>query len=109
MSKQGNIIIKGARVHNLKGIDVEIPRNQLVVITGLSGSGKSSLAFDTLYAEGQRRYVESLSSYARQFLGRMSKPEVDFIKGIPPAIAIEQKLNIRDPRSTVGTSTEIYE
>jgi excinuclease ABC subunit A len=109
MSKQGNIIIKGARVHNLKNIDVEIPRNQLVVITGLSGSGKSSLAFDTLYAEGQRRYVESLSSYARQFLGRMSKPEVDYIKGIPPAIAIEQKVNTRNPRSTVGTSTEIYE
>ena len=90
MPKQGNIIIKGARVHNLKNIDLEIPRNKLVVITGLSGSGKSSLAFDTLYAEGQRRYVESLSSYARQFLGRMSKPEVDYIKGIPPAIAIEQ-------------------
>jgi excinuclease ABC subunit A len=109
MSKQGSIIIKGARVHNLKNIDVEIPRNKLVVITGLSGSGKSSLAFDTLYAEGQRRYVESLSSYARQFLGRMSKPEVDYIKGIPPAIAIEQKVNTRNPRSTVGTSTEIYE
>ena len=109
MSKQGNITIKGARVHNLKNIDVEIPRNKLVVITGLSGSGKSSLAFDTLYAEGQRRYVESLSSYARQFLGRMSKPEVDYIKGIPPAIAIEQKVNTRNPRSTVGTSTEIYE
>jgi len=109
MSKQGNIIIRGARVHNLKNVDVEIPRNKLVVITGLSGSGKSSLAFDTLYAEGQRRYVESLSSYARQFLGRMSKPEVDFIKGIPPAIAIEQKVNTRNPRSTVGTSTEIYE
>ncbi|MDD3321642.1 MAG: excinuclease ABC subunit UvrA [Paludibacter sp.] len=109
MAKQGNIIIKGARVHNLKNIDVEIPRNNLVVITGLSGSGKSSLAFDTLYAEGQRRYVESLSSYARQFLGRMSKPEVDYIKGIPPAIAIEQKVNTRNPRSTVGTSTEIYE
>jgi excinuclease ABC subunit A len=109
VSKQGNIIVKGARVHNLKNIDVEIPRNKLVVITGLSGSGKSSLAFDTLYAEGQRRYVESLSSYARQFLGRMSKPEVDFIKGIPPAIAIEQKVNTRNPRSTVGTSTEIYE
>lgn len=109
MSKQGNIIIKGARVHNLKNMDVEIPRNKLVVITGLSGSGKSSLAFDTLYAEGQRRYVESLSAYARQFLGRMSKPEVDFIKGIPPAIAIEQKVNTRNPRSTVGTSTEIYE
>lgn len=109
MSKQGNIVIKGARVHNLKNIDVEIPRNKLVVITGLSGSGKSSLAFDTLYAEGQRRYVESLSAYARQFLGRMSKPEVDYIKGIPPAIAIEQKVNTRNPRSTVGTSTEIYE
>ena len=109
MSTQGNIIIKAARVHNLKNIDVEIPRNKLVVITGLSGSGKSSLAFDTLYAEGQRRYVESLSSYARQFLGSMSKPEVDYIKGIPPAIAIEQKVNTRNPRSTVGTSTEIYE
>jgi len=109
MSIQGNIIVKGARVHNLKNIDVEIPRNKLVVITGLSGSGKTSLAFDTLYAEGQRRYVESLSSYARQFLGRMSKPEVDYIKGIPPAIAIEQKVNTRNPRSTVGTSTEIYE
>lgn len=109
MSKQGNIIIKGARVHNLKNIDLEIPRYKLVVITGLSGSGKSSLAFDTLYAEGQRRYVESLSAYARQFLGRMSKPEVDFIKGIPPAIAIEQKVNTRNPRSTVGTSTEAYE
>jgi excinuclease ABC, A subunit len=103
------ISIKGARVNNLKNIDVNIPRNKLVVITGLSGSGKSSLAFDTLYAEGQRRYVESLSSYARQFLGRMSKPECDFIKGIPPAIAIEQKVNSRNPRSTVGTSTEIYE
>jgi excinuclease ABC subunit A len=109
MSVQGNIIVKGARVHNLRNIDVEIPRNKLVVITGLSGSGKTSLAFDTLYAEGQRRYVESLSSYARQFLGRMSKPEVDYIKGIPPAIAIEQKVNTRNPRSTVGTSTEIYE
>lgn len=104
-----NIIIKGARVNNLKNIDVEIPRNKLVVITGLSGSGKSSLAFDTLYAEGQRRYVESLSAYARQFLGRMSKPECDYIKGIPPAIAIEQKVNTRNPRSTVGTSTEIYD
>ncbi len=103
------IHIKGASVHNLKQIEVEIPRNQMVVITGLSGSGKSSLAFDTLYAEGQRRYVESLSSYARQFLGRMQKPEVDFIKGLPPAIAIEQKVNSRNPRSTVGTSTEIYE
>lgn len=109
MSENNYISIKGARVNNLKNIDVEIPRNKLVVITGLSGSGKSSLAFDTLYAEGQRRYVESLSSYARQFLGRMSKPECDFIKGIPPAIAIEQKVNSRNPRSTVGTSTEIYE
>ncbi len=109
MSENKNISIKGARVNNLKNIDVDIPRNKLVVITGLSGSGKSSLAFDTLYAEGQRRYVESLSSYARQFLGRMSKPECDFIKGIPPAIAIEQKVNSRNPRSTVGTSTEIYE
>ncbi len=103
------IDIKGAKVHNLKNIDIKIPRNKLVVITGLSGSGKSSLAFDTLYAEGQRRYVESLSSYARQFLGRMDKPEVDYIKGIPPAIAIEQKVNTRNPRSTVGTSTEIYD
>ena len=101
MTKNTSIIIKGARVNNLKNIDVEIPRNKLVVITGLSGSGKSSLAFDTLYAEGQRRYVESLSSYARQFLGRMSKPECDFIKGIPPAIAIEQKVSSRNPRSTV--------
>lgn len=109
MSENKFISIKGARVNNLKNIDVDIPRNKLVVITGLSGSGKSSLAFDTLYAEGQRRYVESLSSYARQFLGRMSKPECDFIKGIPPAIAIEQKVNSRNPRSTVGTSTEIYE
>ena len=109
MSESKYIEIKGARVNNLKNIDVKIPRNKLVVITGLSGSGKSSLAFDTLYAEGQRRYVESLSSYARQFLGRMSKPECDFIKGIPPAIAIEQKVNSRNPRSTVGTSTEIYE
>ena len=109
MPEQDYILIKGARVNNLKNIDVKIPRNKLVVITGLSGSGKSSLAFDTLYAEGQRRYVESLSSYARQFLGRMSKPECDYIKGIPPAIAIEQKVNSRNPRSTVGTSTEIYE
>ncbi len=103
------ILIKGARVHNLKNIDVAIPRNKFVVITGLSGSGKSSLAFDTLYAEGQRRYVESLSSYARQFIGRMDKPDVDYIKGISPAIAIEQKVNTRNPRSTVGTSTEIYD
>ncbi len=106
---QNHIYIKGAKVHNLKALDVIIPKNKLVVITGLSGSGKSSLAFDTLYADGQRRYVESLSSYARQFLGRMSKPEVDYIKGIAPAIAIEQKVNTRNPRSTVGTSTEIYE
>lgn len=104
-----DIIIKGARVNNLKNIDVEIPRNKLVVITGLSGSGKSSLAFDTLYAEGQRRYVESLSAYARQFLGKMAKPECDMIKGLPPAIAIEQKVNTRNPRSTVGTATEIYD
>ncbi len=109
MSKKDSIIIKGARVNNLRNVDVEIPRGKFVVITGLSGSGKSSLAFDTLYAEGQRRYVESLSSYARQFLGQMNKPECDFIKGIPPAIAIEQKVNNRNPRSTVGTSTEIYE
>ncbi len=104
-----SILIKGARVNNLKNIDLEIPRNRLVVVTGLSGSGKSSLAFDTLYAEGQRRYVESLSAYARQFMGRMHKPECDYIKGLPPAIAIEQKVTSRNPRSTVGTSTEIYE
>ena len=103
------IFIKGARLHNLKNIDVNLPRNKTIVITGLSGSGKSSLAFDTLYAEGQRRYVESLSAYARQFLGRMSKPDVDYINGISPAIAIEQKTNNRNPRSTVGTSTEVYE
>ncbi len=106
---QGYIEIRGARVHNLKNTSLNIPRDKLVVITGVSGSGKSSLAFDTIYAEGQRRYVESLSSYARQFLGRMNKPEVDFINGIPPAIAIEQKVNSRNPRSTVGTSTEIYD
>ncbi|HLW32607.1 MAG TPA: hypothetical protein VKX40_10130, partial [Aequorivita sp.] len=104
-----DILIKGAKVHNLKNISVAIPRHKLVVITGLSGSGKSSLAFDTLYAEGQRRYVESLSSYARQFLGRLDKPKVDSIKGIAPAIAIEQKVNATNPRSTVGTSTEIYD
>lgn len=104
-----NIIVKGAKVNNLKDVTVEIPRNKLVVITGLSGSGKSSLAFDTLYAEGQRRYVESLSAYARQFLGKMPKPECDMILGLPPAIAIEQKVNTRNPRSTVGTSTEIYD
>jgi excinuclease ABC subunit A len=105
----GEIEIKGARVHNLKNISLKLPRNKLIVITGVSGSGKSSLAFDTIYAEGQRRYVESLSAYARQFLGRMNKPEVDSITGIPPAIAIEQKVNSRNPRSTVGTSTEIYD
>ena len=110
MRKKSEVIeIKGARVHNLKNFDLSIPRDKFIVITGLSGSGKSSLAFDTLYAEGQRRYVESLSSYARQFLGRMSKPEVDYIKGIPPAIAIEQKINSHNPRSTVGTKTEIYD
>jgi excinuclease ABC subunit A len=106
---QNYIHIKGARVHNLKNFELFIPRNKFVVITGLSGSGKSSLAFDTIYAEGQRRYVESLSSYARQFLGRMQKPEVDFINGIPPAIAIKQKVNTRNPRSTVGTTTEVYD
>lgn len=109
MQTKDKILLKGVRVHNLKNIDLEIPHNKLIVITGLSGSGKSSLAFDTIFAEGQRRYVESLSSYARQFLGRMNKPEVDFIEGIPPAIAIQQKVNTRNPRSTVGTSTEIYE
>ena len=108
-SSKENIIIKGAQLHNLKNIDVTIPRNKLTVITGLSGSGKTSLAFDTLYAEGQRRYVESLSSYARQFLGRLNKPKVEYIKGISPAIAVEQKVNISNPRSTVGTKTEIYE
>ncbi|MCK4926459.1 excinuclease ABC subunit UvrA, partial [Candidatus Aerophobetes bacterium] len=108
MSKE-SIIIKGAREHNLKGIDVAIPRNKLVVITGLSGSGKSSLAFDTLYAEGQRRYVESLSSYARQFLEQMSKPQVDYIEGLSPAISIEQRKASANPRSTVATLTEIYD
>ena len=109
MKTSSDIIIKGARVNNLKNVSLDVPRNKLVVVTGLSGSGKSSLAFDTLYAEGQRRYVESLSAYARQFLGKMQKPEVDFIHGLPPAIAIEQKVNTRNPRSTVGTSTEIYD
>src|SRR6266536_2809987 len=103
------IVIKGARQHNLKDIDVTIPRDRLVVITGLSGSGKSSLAFDTIYAEGQRRYVESLSSYARQFLGQMDKPDVDFIGGLSPAISIDQKGTSHNPRSTVGTVTEIYD
>ncbi len=103
------LIIRGAREHNLKNIDVEIPRDKLVVITGLSGSGKSSLAFDTIYAEGQRRYVESLSAYARQFLEQMEKPDVDSIEGLSPAISIEQKTTSRNPRSTVGTITEIYD
>src|SRR5262245_44872622 len=103
------LLVVGAREHNLKNITVEIPRNQLVVITGLSGSGKSSLAFDTIYAEGQRRYVESLSTYARQFLEQMEKPDVDSIEGLSPAISIEQKTTSRNPRSTVGTVTEIYD
>src|SRR6056300_916051 len=103
------IIIKGACEHNLKNIDVEIPRNQLIVFTGVSGSGKSTLAFDTIYAEGQRRYVESLSAYARQFLGLMDKPDVDSIDGLSPAISIEQKTTSKNPRSTVGTTTEIYD
>src|SRR5512138_2794589 len=106
---QPSIRIKGAREHNLKNISLEIPRDKLVVLTGLSGSGKSSLAFDTIYAEGQRRYVESLSSYARQFLGLMEKPDVDYIDGLSPAISIEQKTTHRNPRSTVGTVTEIYD
>jgi excinuclease ABC subunit A len=109
LSPKEYIIIKGAKVNNLKNLSVAIPRNKLVVITGLSGSGKSSLAFDTLFAEGQRMYVESLSAYARQFLGRMEKPEVEYIKGVSPAIAVEQKVNTRNPRSTVGTTTEIYD
>ena len=108
MSRE-KIIVKGARQHNLKNIDVEIPRDKFVVITGLSGSGKSSLAMDTIYAEGQRRYVESLSAYARQFLGQMDKPDVDYIEGLSPAIAIDQKSGSRNPRSTVGTVTEIYD
>ena len=103
------IVVKGARANNLKNIDVTIPRDQLVVLTGLSGSGKSSLAFDTIYAEGQRRYVESLSAYARQFLGQMDKPDVDSIEGLSPAISIDQKTTSRNPRSTVGTVTEIYD
>src|SRR6202167_4209397 len=104
-----NIFVKGAREHNLKNIDVELPRNKLIVITGLSGSGKSTLAFDTIYAEGQRRYVESLSAYARQFLGLMNKPDVDQIDGLSPAISIDQKSTSRNPRSTVATVTEIYD
>ena len=106
---QNSIKIKGARVHNLKNIDVEIPRDKLVILTGLSGSGKSSLAFDTIYAEGQRRYVESLSAYARQFIGQMNKPDVDSIDGLSPAISIDQKSTSHNPRSTVGTITEIYD
>ena len=107
--KNRELVIQGARAHNLKNIDVTIPRDELIVMTGLSGSGKSSLAFDTIYAEGQRRYVESLSSYARQFLGQMEKPDVDVIEGLSPAISIDQKTTSRNPRSTVGTVTEIYD
>ena len=109
MDKKRMIKIKGASEHNLKNIDIEIPRDEFVVLTGLSGSGKSSLAFDTIYAEGQRRYMESLSSYARQFLGQMEKPDVESISGLPPAISIDQKTTNRNPRSTVGTVTEIYD
>src|SRR5216110_1878162 len=109
MGASDRIVISGARAHNLKGIDLELPRNALIVVTGLSGSGKSSLAFDTIYAEGQRRYVESLSAYARQFLGQMEKPDVDQIDGLSPAISIDQKGASRNPRSTVGTVTEIYD
>ena len=109
MSILKKIIVKGAKEHNLKNINIDIPRNKFVVITGLSGSGKSSLAFDTIYAEGQRRYVESLSAYARQFLGLMEKPDVDYIEGLSPAISIEQKSSSRNPRSTVGTVTEIHD
>jgi len=107
--QEEKIIIRGAREHNLKSVNLEIPRNKLIVFTGVSGSGKSSLAFDTLYAEGQRRYVESLSAYARQFLGQMERPEVDFIEGLSPSISIEQKTVSRNPRSTVATITEIYD
>ena len=104
-----NIVIKGARVHNLKNIDVTIPRDKLVILSGLSGSGKSSLAFDTIYAEGHRRFVESLSSYARMFLGQLDKPDMDFCEGLSPAISIDQKTTSKNPRSTVGTVTEIYD
>ena len=109
MTSDERISVRGARVHNLKNIDVDLPRDRLGVITGLSGAGKSSLAFDTIYAEGQRRYVESLSAYARQFLGQMDKPDVDFIEGLSPAISIDQKSASRNPRSTVGTITEVYD
>src|SRR5947207_14185551 len=109
VNSAGNILIKGARVHNLKNVSVEIPRNKLIVVTGVSGSGKSSLTIDTLFAEGQRRYAESLSAYVRQFLNRMDKPDVDYIKGLSPAIAIEQKVITRTSRSTVGSRTEIYD
>src|SRR3954453_17585023 len=108
-SATDNILIKGARTHNLKNIDVEFPRNKFIVVTGVSGSGKSSLTIDTLFAEGQRRYAESLSAYARQFMARMNKPDVDYIKGLCPAIAIEQKVTTRTPRSTVGSMTELYD
>src|ERR1700726_2855726 len=107
--ENSSILIRGAREHNLRNIDLDLPRNRLIVFTGVSGSGKSSLAFDTLYAEGQRRYVESLSSYARQFLGQLQKPEVDYLGGLSPAISIQQKAAGRNPRSTVGTITEIYD
>src|SRR5512137_3119569 len=109
MATTENIILRGVRVHNIKGIDLDVPLNKLIVVTGVSGSGKSSLAFDTLYAEGQRRYIESLSSYARQFLERMDKPDADLIEGIPPAIAIQQKAATKNPRSTVATVTEIFD
>ncbi|MBQ5369197.1 MAG: excinuclease ABC subunit UvrA, partial [Peptococcaceae bacterium] len=109
MTQQKTIKIQGARVHNLKNIDIELPRDNFIVMTGLSGSGKSSLAFDTIYAEGQRRYMESLSSYARMFLGQMDKPDVDYIEGLSPAVSIDQKTTSRNPRSTVGTVTEIYD
>ena len=109
MSEKGKIVVQGARVHNLKNINVEIPQHSLTVITGLSGSGKSSLAFDTIYSEGQRRYIETFSAYARNFLGNMARPDVDVISGLSPVISIEQKTTNKNPRSTVGTSTEIYD